>query len=80
MRLRDDATANAAAALARLVLNRAISRFETNFESVRVNGSAPQVHVWIRGTDELSTARACKRVKDALYPFLQGVTVTVIQE
>jgi hypothetical protein len=38
-------TSNAAAALNRLVLERVIIRFEANFESVRVTGSAPEVHV-----------------------------------
>ncbi len=70
------ATSNAAAALNRLVLERVITRFETNFESVRVAGSVPEVHVWIRGRDDLSAARARKRVRDALYPFLRAA-VTV---
>jgi hypothetical protein len=73
------ATSNAAAALNRLLLGRVITRFETNFESVRVTGSAPEVHVWIRGQDELAAARARKRVRDALYPFLKA-TVTVYPE
>ena len=72
-------TSDAAAALNRLVLERVITRFETNFESVRVAGSAPEVHVWIKGQDELATARARKRVRDALYPFLRA-TVTVSSE
>ncbi len=73
------ATSNAAAALNRLVLERVIIRFETNFESVRVTGTAPEVQVWIKGQDELATARARKRVKDALYPFLRA-TVMVYPE
>ncbi len=73
------ATSSAAAALNRLMLERVITRFETNFESVRVTGSAPEVHVWIKGQDELATARARKRVRDALYPFLKA-TVTVYPE
>jgi hypothetical protein len=72
------ATSSAAAALSRLVLERVITRFETNFESVRVTGSAPEVHIWIKGRDELSAARARKRVRNALYPFLKVATVTVI--
>ncbi len=72
-------TSNAAAALNRLVLERVITRFETNFESVRVAGSAPEVHVWIKGQDELSTARARKRVRNALYPFLKAA-VTIYPE
>ncbi len=71
-----NATSNAAVALNRLVLERVITRFETNFESVRVAGSVPEVHVWIRGQDDLSAARARKRVRDALHPFLRA-TVTV---
>jgi hypothetical protein len=72
-------TSNAAAALNRLMLGRVITRYETNFESVRVMGSAPEVHVWIKGQDELGTARARKRVKDALYPFLKA-SITVSPE
>jgi hypothetical protein len=71
-----NATSNAVAMLNRLVLERVITRFETNFESVRVVGSSPEVHVWIRGQDELSAARARKRVRDALHPFLRAA-VTV---
>ncbi len=73
------ATSHAAAALNRLILERVITRFETNFESVRVAGSAPEVHVWIKGRDELATARARKRVRNALYPFLKAA-VTVYPE
>jgi hypothetical protein len=73
------ATSNAAAVLNRLVLERVITRFETNFESVRVAGSAPEVHVWIKGRDELATARARKRVRNALYPFLKAA-LTVYPE
>jgi hypothetical protein len=73
------ATSNAAAALNRLTLERVITRFETNFESVRVVGSAPEVRVWIRGGDELARARARKRVGEALYPLLKA-TVTVHSE
>ncbi len=73
------ATSNAAAVLNRLVLERVITRFETNFESVRVVGSAPEVQVWIKGGDELARARARKRVREALYLFLKAV-VTVHSE
>jgi hypothetical protein len=73
------ATSNAAAALNRLVLERVVTRFETNFESVRVVGSAPEVQVWIKEQDELARARARKRVKDALYPFVK-TTVMVHSE
>ena len=73
------ATSNAVAALNRLVLERVITRFEINFESVRVTGSAPEVYVWIKDRDELSTARARKRVRNALYPFLKAA-VTVYPE
>ncbi len=72
-------TSDAAAALNRLMLKRVITRFETNFESVRQTGSAPEVHVWIKGGDELARARARKRVREALYPFLKA-TVTVRSE
>ncbi len=71
------ATSNAAAALNRMVLARVITRFETNFESVRKLGVAPEIHVWIRAQDDLSIARARKRVRDALYPFMKGVAVSV---
>jgi hypothetical protein len=52
-----------------------ITRFETNFESVRVVGSAPEVQVWIKGRDELARARARKRVRDALHPFLKAAVI-----
>jgi hypothetical protein len=73
------ATSHAAAALNRLMLERVITRFETNFESVRVVDSPPEVHVWIKGGDELARARARKRVRETVYPFLK-VTVTVHSE
>ncbi len=70
-----NATSNAAAALNRLVLERVITRIETNFESVRVMGVAPEIQVWIKGQDELATARARKRVKEMLYPFLRAAVM-----
>jgi hypothetical protein len=73
------ATSDAAATLNRLMLERVITRFETNFESVRHAGSPPEVDVWIKGGDELARARARKRVREVLYPFLKA-TMTVHSE
>ena len=74
------ATADAAAALSRMILKRTITRYETNFEAVRQLGAAPEVLVWVRAQDDLSLARAGKRVREALYPFIKGLKVTVCPE
>ncbi len=55
-------TADVVAVLSRMLLERKILRFETNFESVRRAGAAPEVKVWIRERDELSAARSRKRI------------------
>ena len=73
-------TADAAAALSLMVRDRIITQFETNFEAVRQLGAAPEVVIWIRAQDDLSVARAGKRVREALYPFMKGVKVTVCPE
>jgi hypothetical protein len=65
----------ATAALARLVLERVITRFDPYVGYPSHAGSAPEVHVWIRGQDELSVARARKRVEEALAPMLKVYVV-----
>ena len=67
-------------ALSRLVLERVITRFAAQACDPPHAGPAQEVHVWIRGKDEISAARARKRVRDALYSFLKGAAVTVVQE
>ncbi len=74
------ATSHAAAALSRMILERTIIRYETNFDAVRRLGAAPEVVVWIRAQDDLSLARAGKRVREALSPFMKGVKVTACPE
>ena len=74
------ATSHAAAALSRMILERTIIRYETNFDAVRRLGAAPEVVVWIRAQDDLSLARTGKRVREALYPFMKGVKVTACSE
>lgn len=73
-------TADAAAALSRMILERTITRFGTNFEAVRQLGAALEVLVWVRAQDDLSLARAGKRVREALHPFMKGVKVTICPE
>jgi hypothetical protein len=65
----------ATAALARLVLERVITRFDPHVGYPSHAGSAPEVHVWIRGQDELSVARARKRVDEALGPLMRILVV-----
>jgi hypothetical protein len=65
-----------AAALSRLVVERVITRFAAQACDPPHAGPAQEVHVWIRGHDELSVARARRRVEDALGP-LTGVTIMV---
>ncbi len=73
-------TADVVAALSRMLLERKILRFETNFESVRRVGAAPEVKVWIHERDELSAARTRKRIAETLSPLLGGVRVSVTSE
>jgi hypothetical protein len=63
-------------ALSRLVLERVITRFAAQASDLPHSGAAQEVHVWIRGQDELSVARARRRVEDALSPQM-GVTIMV---
>ena len=74
------ATSAAAAALSRMILERTIIRYETNFDAVRRLGAAPEVVVWVRAQDDLSLARAGKRVREALSPFMKGVKVMASPE
>jgi plasmid maintenance system antidote protein VapI len=67
----------AVATLNRMLLARAATQFDTNFDKVRSYGAAPQVWVWIPAQDELSLARMRKRVREALSANLKGVAVTV---
>jgi hypothetical protein len=71
------ATGEAKAALSRLVLERVITSFETNFHSSKELGFVPQVSVWISAQDELAMERARRRVLDAIEPYIKGAAVTV---
>ncbi len=73
-------TADVVAALSRMLLERKILGFETNFESVRSVGAAPEVKVWVRERDELSVARSRKRIVETLSPLLEDVKVSVVSE
>jgi hypothetical protein len=70
-------TSHATAALKRLVIERAITSFTTNFERQGVSGFVPQVIVTIQGKDELAIERARRRVQAALEPFIRGVRITI---
>jgi hypothetical protein len=65
----------ATAALARLILERVITRFDTHVGYPSHAGSAPEVHVWVRGQDELSVARVRKLVKEAIGPLMRASVV-----
>ncbi len=68
---------SATAALKRLVVERSITSFTTNFERRREAGFLPQVIVTIAGQDELAIARARRRVEAELKPVLGRVQITV---
>jgi hypothetical protein len=63
--------------LGRMILDRTITNFVSNFEAVRLSGVPPHVRVWIREEDDLSLSRARVRIEEALRPFLGTVKVTV---
>jgi hypothetical protein len=67
------------AALSRLIVERVITRFAAQTSDPPPASTPREVHVWIRGHDELSVARARRRVEDALSP-LKGVTIIVHPE
>jgi hypothetical protein len=67
----------ATAALKRLVVERAITSFTTNFERRREAGFVPQVIVTIRGQDELAIVRAKRRVEAELRHLLSRIHITV---
>jgi hypothetical protein len=67
----------ATAALKRLVVQREIASFTTNFEQRREAGFIPHVAVAITGQDELSIERAKRRVQAEIRPLLGRVVLTV---
>jgi hypothetical protein len=69
---RNDATAQAATALNRLVLERVVVSYTIGFEVGRVVVTAR-----ILAQDDLSRARAKRRVQAALDPVAPGVTVII---
>ena len=73
-------TADVVAALSRMLLERQILGFETNFESVRRVGAHPEVKVRIWERDELSVARSRKQIMAVLSPMLKGLEVKVSPE
>ena len=73
-------TADVVATLSRMLLERQIVGFETNFDSVRKVGATPEVKVWISERDELSVARSRKRIMAVLLPLLKGLQVKVLPE
>jgi hypothetical protein len=68
---------SATAALKRLVIERAITSFTTNFERRLEAGFVPHIIVTIVGQDELAIARAKRRVEAELRPVLGRVQIAV---
>jgi hypothetical protein len=68
----------AAAALKRLVIQRAITSFTTNFDLRSKPGFVPHVTVTILGQDELAMERARQQVQAEIRPAL-GRVVLVVQ-
>ncbi len=70
----------ATAALKRLVVQREITSFTTNFDQRGERGFVPHVAVTITGQDELAIERAKRRVQAEIRPVLACVVVTVQPE
>jgi hypothetical protein len=71
---------SATAALKRLVVQRDITAFTTNFDCRGEPGFVPDVAVTIKGQDELAVERAKRRVQAEIRPILGRVVITVQPE
>jgi hypothetical protein len=71
---------SATAALKRLVMQRTITSFTTNFEARGEPGFVPQVTVRIRGQDELAIERARRQVQAEVRPILGRLVIMVLPE
>lgn len=70
----------ATAALKRLVVQREITAFTTNFDRRGEPGFVPDLAVTIQGQDELAIERARRRVQAEIRPILGRVVITVQPE
>ncbi len=70
----------ATAALKRLVIQRVITSFITNFEARGQSGFVPQVTVRILGQDELAIERARRQVQAEVRPILGQLVIVVLPE
>jgi hypothetical protein len=70
----------ATAALKRLVVQRAITSFTTNFEARGQPGFVPHVTVRILGQDELAIERARRQVQAEVRPILGRLVIVVLPE
>jgi hypothetical protein len=70
----------ATAALKRLVIQRAITSFTTNFEARGQPGFVPHVTVRILGQDELAIERARRQVQAEVRPILGRFLLVVLPE
>ncbi len=70
----------AAAALKRLVVQREITSFTTNFDQRGERGFVPHLAVTIRGQDERAIVRPKRRVQAEIHPVLARVVVSVQPE
>lgn len=77
MAARSGPTSDATAVLSRMILDRTITSFVSNFEAVRLSAVLPHVRVWIREEDDLSLSRTRDQIEEALRPLLGSVKVTV---
>jgi hypothetical protein len=70
----------ATAALKRLVVQRSITSFTTNFEERGEPGFVPHVTIRILGQDELAIERARRQVQAEVRPVLGRLVIVVLPE
>jgi hypothetical protein len=70
----------ATAALKRLVIQRVITAFTTNFEARGQPGFVPHVTVRILGQDELAIERARRQVQAEVWPIVGKLVIVVVPE
>ncbi len=75
--VRSSAESAVEAALNQMRLEGIITQFDMHLGDQRGAWTGPQITVWIAAQDELSLARACKWVQEALGYLVPGVTVDV---
>ncbi len=80
MSVRINPLGTATAALKRLVVQRSITSFTTNFEARGEPGFVPHVTIRILGQDELAIERARRQVQAEVRPILGRLVIVVLPE